>query len=235
MWKTSHRRSISVRGLLRNFRRAGTLPKRSETSTVVPGGAPIDRGGATAPAATSISAAWGCPAGRVTILTFDTEAIEGSASPRNPYVAIFRRSSAVRILLVVCRRTASSTSPAVIPIPSSDTRSVKGNAPETSASMRVAFASTEFSRSSLRTEAGRSTTSPAAIWLITPSGRRWILPPTNSVIPAYADFGGRPVLHSPQEAVPESRRALAHQRASNLLPLLHARLVEGVDSRALPD
>src|SRR5262252_3156270 len=42
--------------------------------------------------------------------------------------------------------------------------------------MRVAPASSEFSRSSLRTEAGRSTTSPAAILLATCSERRWIRP-----------------------------------------------------------
>src|SRR5215472_8022440 len=40
--------------------------------------------------------------------------------------------------------------------------------------MRVAPASSEFSRSSLGTEAGRSTTSPAAILLATCSERRWI-------------------------------------------------------------
>src|SRR3984885_3979955 len=42
--------------------------------------------------------------------------------------------------------------------------------------MRVAPASSEFSSISLTTEAGRSTTSPAAIWLATVSERTWILP-----------------------------------------------------------
>src|ERR1700693_442820 len=42
--------------------------------------------------------------------------------------------------------------------------------------MRVAPASSEFSSSSLATEAGRSTTSPAAILLATFSERTWILP-----------------------------------------------------------
>src|SRR5712692_1876386 len=42
--------------------------------------------------------------------------------------------------------------------------------------MRVEAASREFSRSSFTTEAGRSTTSPAAILLATCSGRTWILP-----------------------------------------------------------
>src|ERR1700756_4063102 len=42
--------------------------------------------------------------------------------------------------------------------------------------MRVASASSAFSRSSLTTDAGRSTTSPAAILLATASERTWILP-----------------------------------------------------------
>src|SRR5947209_6171534 len=42
--------------------------------------------------------------------------------------------------------------------------------------MRVAAASREFSNISLTTDAGRSTTSPAAIWLATVSERTWILP-----------------------------------------------------------
>src|SRR5581483_9670314 len=42
--------------------------------------------------------------------------------------------------------------------------------------MRRAPASSEFSSSSLTTEAGRSTTSPAAILLATCSGRTWIFP-----------------------------------------------------------
>src|SRR6266852_6004242 len=48
--------------------------------------------------------------------------------------------------------------------------------------MRVEAASREFSRSSLTTEAGRSTTSPAAILLATCSGRTWILPMVRLVL-----------------------------------------------------
>src|SRR5579862_2814073 len=42
--------------------------------------------------------------------------------------------------------------------------------------MRVEPASSEFSRSSLTTDAGRSTTSPAAILLATDSERTWMRP-----------------------------------------------------------
>jgi hypothetical protein len=38
--------------------------------------------------------------------------------------------------------------------------------------MRIASASSAFSINSFTAEAGRSTTSPAAIWLIVPSERR---------------------------------------------------------------
>src|SRR6266852_1546252 len=50
--------------------------------------------------------------------------------------------------------------------------------PSTWMRMRVEAASREFSKSSFTTEAGRSTTSPAAILLGTCSGRTWILPIT---------------------------------------------------------
>src|SRR3990172_8684111 len=64
-----------------------------------------------------------------------------------------------------------------MPTPSSETRSEKGNAPKPCASIRDAEASAAFSRSSFRMEDGLSTTSPAAIWSITPSGSWRILPP----------------------------------------------------------
>ncbi len=41
-------------------------------------------------------------------------------------------------------------------------------------SISPAPASSAFSTSSLTTDAGRSTTSPAAIWLTRVSGRRWM-------------------------------------------------------------
>ena len=48
--------------------------------------------------------------------------------------------------------------------------------------MRRAPASSAFSTSSLTTEAGRSTTSPAAIWLARWTGRRWILTSSQSAV-----------------------------------------------------
>ena len=87
----------------------------------------------------------------------------GSASPRNPWVTIAARSSDVEILLVACRSIASCASSGSMPTPSSSTRI--SFLPPSSHVMatRVAAASMAFSTSSFTTDAGRSTTSPAAI------------------------------------------------------------------------
>src|SRR6267378_2435069 len=100
----------------------------------------------------------------------------GSASPRNPSVAIRSRSSARRILLVAWRSIASRASSGSMPSPSSSTRMSFLPPSSTVTAIRRAPASIEFSTSSLMTEAGRSTTSPAAIWLARSTGSWWILP-----------------------------------------------------------
>src|SRR3981189_148734 len=62
--------------------------------------------------------------------------------------------------------------------------------------MRVDPASSEFSSISLTTDAGRSTTSPAAIWLATASESTWMRPMRRlggsewSVV-SFADGGGK--------------------------------------------
>ena len=50
------------------------------------------------------------PRARVLSVRCETEAIDGSASPRNPSVAIAARSDGTRILLVACRSSASRAS-----------------------------------------------------------------------------------------------------------------------------
>src|SRR5262249_31785340 len=97
--------------------------------------------------------------------------MEGSASPRKPKVVMPSRSSTQAILLVACREMAIGSSSAAIPHPSSRTRMSPVPPRSTSTSMRCAPASRLFSTSSLTTEAGRSITSPAAIWSISSSGR----------------------------------------------------------------
>jgi hypothetical protein len=75
------------------------------------------------------------------------------------------RSSARTILLVACGASASGNSSGGMPTPSSVTRIRSRPPPSIVTSMRDAFASSAFSTSSFTTLAGRSTTSPAAIWL----------------------------------------------------------------------
>ncbi len=87
-----------------------------------------------------------------------------------------RRSSEVRSLEVAWRSKASSASSRTMPCPLSEMRMSLRPPASTSIRMRVLLASREFSRSSLTTEAGRSTTSPAAIWLATWSDRTWMRP-----------------------------------------------------------
>ena len=89
--------------------------------------------------------------------------IDANASPRKPSVPIAFRSSALLIFEVACRSNASTASSRVIPSPSSVI--FRSRRPPASISIvtRVAPASMAFSTSSLATDAGRSTTSPAAM------------------------------------------------------------------------
>ena len=82
----------------------------------------------------------------------------------------------MRSLEVAWRSKARRASSRTMPWPLSTMRMSLRPPASTSTRMRVAPASSEFSRSSLTTEAGRSTTSPAAIWLATWSESTRILP-----------------------------------------------------------
>jgi len=93
----------------------------------------------------------------------DTEAIDGSASPRKPRVPTRVRSSKLRIFEVAWRSMAKSASSSDIPQPLSRTSRRLRPPASRSTSMVVAPASMAFSTSSLTAEEGRSTTSPAAI------------------------------------------------------------------------
>src|SRR3989344_493612 len=98
-----------------------------------------------------------------------------SASPRNPSVLMLCKSSACRILLVVCLKIQSFASSSDIPHPLSLTRINSFPAFLISTSIAVAPASSAFSTSSLTTLAGRSITSPAAILLMMSSDNWMIL------------------------------------------------------------
>src|SRR5919106_898127 len=89
----------------------------------------------------------------------------GNASPRKPKVAMRNRSSSLASLLVECLSTASTRSSAAMPSPLSLTRITAAPLFSIQTKTSVAPASNEFSISSFTTEAGRSTTSPAAMRL----------------------------------------------------------------------
>ena len=161
----------SVRGSFRNLSRAGVAKNSSRTSTLVPCGCAAGRGSALAPPSISRLQAVSAPAGREVIVKRLTEAIEGSASPRKPSVRMSVRSSSGS-LEVQWRSTASRSSSADMPTPSSTTeRKVRPPSFRVTA-MRRAPASSAFSTSSFTALAGRSTTSPAAMRLTSVEGRR---------------------------------------------------------------
>src|SRR5438067_2021147 len=84
-------------------------------------------------------------------------------------------------------RTASSR---LMPEPSSLTRMLLRPPSSIAMSIVVAPASIAFSTSSLTIEAGRSTTSPAAIWLARSAGSRLILPTLHPAASAGQARGG---------------------------------------------
>ncbi len=157
----------SVASVLRNLRRAGVLKNSSCTSTVVP---TARAAGCNSPLRASSRVACGAPAVRLVIETPATEAIAASASPRNPIVATDSSSASEAILLVAWRFSASGSSAASMPAPSSSTTMPRTPPAASRTVTWRAPASSALSTSSRTTDAGRSTTSPAAIWLTSSSG-----------------------------------------------------------------
>ena len=153
----------SARGLRVNFNRAGIGWNRLRTQTVVPRGRPRVPRRSTRPARIPIVAARPLSSTLLATSTSATAAMLGSASPRNPSVEISSRSRTSSILLVAWRWNASSNWSGGMPWPSSATRISRSPPPSTSTRTSDAPASSALSTSSLTTETGRSTTSPAAI------------------------------------------------------------------------
>ena len=161
----------SVASLLRNLRRAGVLKNSSLTSSVVPR---LRGAGRSSPLRASSSQALSSPSRRERMLVSDTEAMAASASPRKPMVPTCSSSCRSRILLVAWRRSATGSSSRGMPQPSSSTAISRTPPASRRTVIWVAPASRALSTSSRTTEAGRSTTSPAAIWLMSSSGRSWM-------------------------------------------------------------
>ncbi len=161
---------------LRCFLLAGTLKNSSSTATSVPGGQPAGDTESIRPPVSRTSVPSSVPCSRVLITILDTDAIEDKASPLNPYVESLSRSSIAAILLVACLSKAARASSLDIPAPSSLTSIDRLPPSSTETVTAVAPASSAFSTSSLTTDAGLSTTSPAAILLMVASSRTVILP-----------------------------------------------------------
>ena len=119
--------------------------------------------GTSSPLRASSRVACGASAVRLVMDISDTEATAANASPRKPIVATCSRSSSEPILLVAWRFSASGNSAAGMPMPSSSTTMARTPPAERRTLICVAPASSALSTSSRTTEAGRSTTSPAAI------------------------------------------------------------------------
>ena len=160
----------SERAPRKNLRRAGALKKRRPTPTVVPRRRAVSVTSATEPPAARTTVPAPSPSA-VSISSCETEQIAGNASPRKPKLRTPTKSPAERILDVACRASASTASSRDMPEPSSLTRISWRPPSSTAMSMEVAPASSAFSTSSFTTDAGRSTTSPAAIWSATALGR----------------------------------------------------------------
>ena len=154
-----------MRAELKNFLRAGVLKKISLTVTRVPILPAVGCISLQLPSPSALNFhADDSPSDLLVISNRETELILAKASPRNPKVATDAKSAPVLILLVACRLTASNNSSLGIPKPLSVTEIDFSPPSSISISIWSAPESKAFSSNSLTTEAGLSTTSPAAIW-----------------------------------------------------------------------
>ena len=110
----------------------------------------------------------------VFISTCAIAAMEARASPLKPKLLRRNKSSAILIFEVACLSQHMRASVTLMPRPLSMVWMSKIPPSLTMSLMSVAPASKEFSKSSLTTEAGLCTTSPAAIWLAMLSGKSLI-------------------------------------------------------------
>ena len=152
--------AISVASVFKNLRRAGVAKNSSFTSTVVP----------CARAAWLSSPVWPCSihavlsaAVRDSTVQSAIELMAASASPRKPIVPTDSKSCSDAILLVAWRFSAMCSWSRGMPMPSSSNTMARTPPASSRKVICVAPASNALSSSSRTTDAGRSTTSPAAI------------------------------------------------------------------------
>ena len=162
-WNSSIACRNSTWSLFRKLRRAGTLKNRCLTTIRVPTSQATASDGWASPPSITCKTPSSSSARRVRSSTRAMLAMLARASPRKPIVARASRSSAERSLEVACRSKQSAASSGPMPIPLSSTAMRFRPASLSSTVIREAPASSAFSMSSFTTEAGRCTTSPAAI------------------------------------------------------------------------
>src|SRR5712692_10074739 len=129
-----------------------------------------------------------------------------------------KSSSLLRSLLVAWRCRLSRASSRPIPEPSSRTRTRRQPPSCRSTSTRPAPASSAFSTSSLTAAAGRSTTSPAAIWLASVSARTWMRGATKAAVPGSGGRGQRWTLPGPANRPGKSRGSREARSERGSLP-----------------
>ena len=155
----------SVVFFFKNFRLAGVFSKMFSTMMVVPSGQPASSVEITSPKRHTNTVPISSSGRLVKIRTELTAAMAASASPRKPSVPMASKSLPVFILLVAWRRMAFGTSSRAMPQPLSVMRTNDVPPSLISTVTALAPASAQFSSISLTADAGRSTTSPAAMRL----------------------------------------------------------------------
>ena len=130
---------------------------------LVPSGAPAGRISCISPASRLMYVPSAAPCSQVVSSMCETLEMAARASPRKPSVPMDSRPRSSCSLLVAWRKNATPASSALIPQPSSVMRMSSAPPPENSTVIFRAPASMAFSKSSLTADAGRSTTSPAAM------------------------------------------------------------------------
>ena len=137
----------------------------------VPCGAAAGSGACFSPPSTNIDqAVSACAVLEISVMRA-TDAIDGSASPLNPRKRISNKSSEGS-LDVAKRSTAKVISSGVMPLPLSVTVNAALPPSFKTTSILVAPASKAFSTNSFTADAGRSSTSPAAMRLTNVGGKR---------------------------------------------------------------
>ena len=166
----------SVASCFKNLYLTGVLKNKFSTKMVVPTCIPHSSASIIFPAFATILVPVNSSFVLDCIVKVDIALILANASPLNPIVYVFSRSSTFRILLVACLSRDIAISSCLMPFPLSVIFINVFPPFFISITMLSAPASIEFSTSSFTTFAGLSITSPAAILFIVKSSNKTMFP-----------------------------------------------------------